>query len=127
VCSFWIDDIEMREHNLDRSVEAVEIEPIKSGVWCVCAKPHEEVAHNRVAPHPLWKTKKAPKRVLGSTIGSGSSVTTNPTMNAMCVGPIGFDGNRIEALLDDELPRDSCALTIELVGSVRRHTKQNEA
>ena len=88
------------------------------------AEPADEVEHVGVAPHPRWEPLESSQGIDGIGIIAPAA---DVTVDAIRVGPVGLDGDRIEALLPDQPLGDLGAFPVELVRTVRRLADQHEA
>ena len=90
----------------------------------VLPQPLDEFEHDRVAPHPRGKTLEARKRFVRVSVFRNSA---HVTVCAICIGPVGLDGNRVVTFLHDQPFCDFGTVAVELVRAVRRFTDQREA
>ena len=67
---------------------------------------------------------ESPERGLGIRV---VAFTANVPIHAVGVRPIGFNGYRAEAFLDDQTLGDLRALVIEVVGAVRSLAEEDES
>src|SRR5438105_13590749 len=99
---------EIPKHCLDRSVHAIEVQPVKTGEAllgvsaCVpSAEPGDELDRDRVAPHPSRKTPEITQRFVRILIFAAAR---HKAMYPEGIRPIGFEGDAAEPLpLDQSL------------------------
>src|SRR5207249_760422 len=114
--------IEVSKHRLNRSMQAVEIEPIKSCFqpvalsFVVASQPADEIQHVGIAPHPGRKTFEAFEGVDRFRV---IIFAPHKSIHAIGIGPVSFHGYRIEALTLNQTLGDLRALPVELMRSVR--------
>ena len=127
--AFGVDLAEVLQNRLDRRMKAVQIEAIKTGaivsrpLRVVCAKPLQEVDHDRVSPHPARKTCEVAER--RRCIGFAARVA-HPPVYAVRIGPVRLGRDDVELFGLDEGGREVRADAIELIRAVRRLTDQNQ-
>src|SRR5207248_2364209 len=120
-----IDLVEIAQYRLDRGTEAVNVEPAKGGATLgrqaliVQPQPIDKRQYLLVAPHPCREALKGRAR-----LGGGREVA-NIAVDARRIRPISLERHDVEAMLDDQMPRDRGAGTIEFRCAVRRLTEQH--
>src|SRR5919106_2477740 len=131
LCRLGIDLFEEPEHGLHRGAQAIEVEAVEADFRRVLRKrvvvrpqPLDELDHVGVAPHPRRKASEVGERLYGIEVIAHAS---HVAVDAVRVGPIGFDRDRREAFLLDQPLGDLGALAVELVRAVRRLAEQREA
>jgi hypothetical protein len=122
--------VQVAEHGLDGSVEAVEVEPVEADLCCargqrvvVGAQPLDELDDDRVAPHPRREALEAAERRARFRV---VRLAAHVAVDAVRVGPVGLDRDGRETPLRDEPLRDLGALAVELVRAVRSLAQQRE-
>ena len=110
-------------------MQAVEIETIEAdatlggSVGVLGAEPAEKADHFAIAPHPSRKSREVVKRLFGGLIPAEQP---HPAVRAICVRPVGLDGDGGEAAPLDEGTGQICTDPVELVGAVGRLTHEYE-
>src|SRR5262249_15385476 len=129
-CGGVINFIQISDHGGHRRVQTVQIQPVESHLSravlarvIVVAEPADKIEDVGVAPPPRWKTLEACERIHGIGVVAPSA---NVAVDSIGVRPVGLDGDRIEALLDDQALRDLGPLPVELMRSVRRLANEHE-
>ena len=125
-----IDTVEVVHDGLHRSTEAVEIQPIESGlgrrlpVGIVAGpKPLHESHDVTISPHPRREATKV-RQCRGGVLVIRKS--HHVAIDSVGIGPIGLDRHGGKAALIDEATSDTGSLPVELVRSVRGLADQNE-
>ncbi len=119
-----IDLVQILDHRLDRRPQAVEVEPVETGLGgrvplrvVAGPEPLDEAQDVAVAPHPGGKSKEPLQG------GIGVRVARHPhhvSVHPVRIGPVPLNGDHGEAQLVDESPGDTGTLAVELMGPVRR-------
>lgn len=86
------------------------------------AQPGGELAHHGVAPQPGRETFEVVEGGVERVVALAEQVAVEP----LHVGPVAFDGDRVEALLLDQAPGDGRAHGVELAGAVAGLAQQDE-
>src|SRR4051812_14783109 len=86
------------------------------------AQPLNELDHDRVSPHPGWKTPEIAKCLVRVVIITAAA---DVTMDAKAVRPIGFDRDRAKAVVCDQAPGELCARGVKIVGAMRSFPDQD--
>ena len=122
VGSFGIDDVEIGDHRLHRCAQAVEVETVEAGLRPSVAEgvvsrsqPLDEPAHVTVAPHPRREPLEVGECRRCIDVGG---LAHHVAVDSIGVGPVGLDGDRVEALLVDQTLRDARSFAIEIVRAV---------
>ena len=126
--SLRIDFVQEIQHCLHGSMQAVEIQPIETNplgmpVLIVIPQPTYKIENIGVAPHPGGKSLEARKRVDRIFV---FTLKAHKLIDAICVRPICFYGDCGESLFRDQALGDLRAQAIELVGSMRSLSDENE-
>ena len=126
---FGIDAVEIRQHRLDRSVHAVEIETVKAnpavlahGV-VVLAQAADEITNDFVAPHPRGKALESLERLVRGRV---IALVLEIAVDAVGVRPVALDADGGKVFLEDQPLRDRRTLGVELVRPVRRLANQDK-
>ena len=108
-----IDLVEIVQNRADGRVQAVEIEAVERhpvfrlhrGI--MLAQPVDEAAHFVIAPHPDREAGK------GRPFRRRIFPVPHIMIDARGVGPVAFDGDEVEALLQNQFARDRLAHAVE--------------
>ena len=116
------------QHCLHGRMQAVEIQPIETDplgmpVLIVIPQPTYKIENICVAPHPGRKSLEARERVDRIFV---FTLKPHELINAICVGPVCFYSDCGESLFRDQALGDLRAQAIELVGSMRSLSDENE-
>jgi len=84
----------------------------------------DELHDIAVAPHPARKAVEVAERCFRVRIVAGGA---DPAVDAIRIGPVGFDGDDVETGSGDERFRQLGAGLVELVGAVRGFADQHQA
>ncbi len=124
--------VQVRDHLVHRTVQAVEVQTVKAGLRFATGpapgitgmQPFHEIADDNVAPHPGGKPFEPAQRFVRCRV-----ITLAPykTVDAVRIGPVSFGSNPAETLFLDQPPGDDCPGFIEFVCTVRTFTDQNDA
>ena len=90
----------------------------------VLTKPSDKIENVGVAPHPCWKALEVAKRLDGLRI---AWISANETIDAICVRPVGFDGDCHKLFFPDQPFRDLSALLVKLMRAMRCLSDQNKS
>jgi hypothetical protein len=90
----------------------------------VLSQPTDELDDIGVSPHPSRKSLEPGKRVDDFRV---AFIAVNEPVYTVRVGPIGFDGDRVEVLFFDQALCDFCALFVELMGAMRCPPRSTQA
>ncbi len=126
---FGIDFVEIPQHRFHRGAQAVQVQPVESGALLhrqrlvMGSQPPDEVEHIGVAPHPGRKSAEVGKRLHGVRVSARPS---HVAIDAIGVGPVGFDRHGRKSLLDNQPASDERALSIEFVRAVRRFAEEHD-
>jgi len=124
----WVHVLQIPDHRVGRPVEAVEVETINSHALPLrpgridFAQRGNEVAHLAIAPHPRGEALEVIERGRG-VVGP---LALHETVDAPRVGPVAFDGDRVETVFGDEAQRDFRSHAVELGGAVGRLAEQDQ-
>jgi hypothetical protein len=120
--------VEIVQHLVDRAEHAVQVQAVEAGLRAragiMPALPLDEGDDVAVAPHPGGEAPEAAERLLRVAVGAAPA---HVAVDAIGVGPVGFDGDGVEAVLFDQQLRDARAFGVELVRAVRGFAEQHEA
>ena len=124
-----IDFVQEIQHCSHGGMQAVEIQPIETSalgmpVLVVIAQPPNKIENIGVAPHPCGKSPEARKRVDRFFV---FTFKLNKLVNAIRVRPVCFHGDCGKPLFRDQALGDLRAQAIELVGSMRGLSEQDES
>ncbi len=120
--------IQIADHLVDRPQHAVEVETVETDLRRpvrICGpQPFDEFLDDGVAPHPL---RESPKRV--ERLGRRAVFThgADVPVDAVGVGPVALDGDRLESLLLDESSGHVGPSRVELVRAVAGLADQNQS
>ncbi len=104
-------------------IKSVEANPGILGARVIeSAQPAHEAEHRGIAPHPGGEP---PEITEGRPAAAIRADAAHVPVDAIGVGPIGFNGDRGEAMLFNQPPRDFGAIAVELVGAVRRFAEKD--
>ena len=116
------------QDRLDRGAEAVDIEPVEASLAIGVAdrgvdllQPVEELCHLSVAPHPRWEAGED---------GFGQHRTGQAAHVGVVhrgIGPVGLDGDDVEAMPIDQHLGDARPRLVELRGAMGRLAKHDDA
>lgn len=117
-----IDGIQVPDDRLHRRRQAVEVEAVEARLrrgmaLCVVARsePLHELEDLAVAPHPRREPTEVGERRIRVAVERHPH---HVPVHAVCIGPVGFDGDCAEAVVVDEPAGDSSPLAVELPGPV---------
>jgi len=86
-------------------------------------EPFDELEHDGIPPHPGGESlEPTESRVGGGIVAFPAHVSINP----VGIGPVCFDRDGAEALLEDQPLGDFGALGVKVVRAMRSFTKQHE-
>jgi hypothetical protein len=111
-------------------MQTIEVETVKSdALWRVQSiiegsQPADEIKNVGIAPHPCWKPLETAE---GLDCVRIRNFSLHIAIDPVCIGPVALYRNRAKALIADETLRDSGALPVELVRSVRGLAEENKA
>src|SRR5271165_4807118 len=115
--------LEIADYLLHRSMQAVEIQPVETGLATmlrstasiVGPQPLDEVTDGGVAPHPRRETLESAQRLFRCCVGA---LPAHVPVHPVGVRPVRLGGHRAEPLLLDQPFGDLGSGPIELLGSV---------
>src|SRR3954468_13840778 len=87
-------------------------------------KPRDEIHNIGVAPHPSGKPLEIAESFTRFSI---TRISLNKTIDAIGIWPIGFDGHSREVLFCNEPFCNVRALLVELMGTMRRFTNEDNS
>src|ERR1022692_6366 len=109
-------------------MQAVEVQPVKTNplgmpVLIVVAQPTDKIENVSIAPHPCRESPEARKRVDCIFV---FTLKSNKLINAIRVRPVCFYSDCGKPLFHYQTLGDLRAQAIELMGSMRSFSDQNE-
>ncbi|ONC06239.1 hypothetical protein AQ910_05990 [Burkholderia pseudomallei] len=125
-----IDAVEIADHRVGATVQAVQIEPVDARARLprqgrvALAQPADELAHRTIAPHPCGQARKVGERRIGVGIGD-RGVALHAAIHAPRIRPVALDRHGVEPAFADPARGDLRAHPVELVGAVRRFAEQH--
>lgn len=125
-----IDAVEIADHRVGATVQAVQIEPVDARARLprqgrvALAQPADELAHRTIAPHPCGQARQVRERRIGVGIGD-RGVALHAAIHAPHIRPVALDRHGVEPAFADPARGDLRAHPVELVGAVRRFAEQH--
>ncbi len=127
-CRLRIDFVQEIQHCSHGGMQAVEVQPVETSplgmpVLVVIAQPPDKIENIGIAPHPRRKSSEACKCIDRFFV---FTFKPDKLINAIGVRPVCFHSDCGKPLFRDQALGDLRAQAIELVGSMRSFSDQNE-